>query len=359
MKRLAMLVLLFMACRPVLCQQVVALVAPFDSSRTKSPQLGEKAAIILNLQIWQTLRIPPTADGRNSHGTVEWITFSDPPRSEADVRKLASAMADDPAMVLWGRAWHYGGGTVVVAFLLVRGQALDTSLSNNLWSVSLSPGRQLSVTAPRAEEEFAPVVIRGDLLAELEDPSGLKLYADQHGDQVKGTVGDAFRALVQAKDSAMVQLPDGAKGWVRLPNLSTSHSEVVDFTAGLIRIFRHDWPGAMELFAKVVNDPQTPAAVRVDAYLYIGLAADKMGRDSYPWMKKAYETNPYSKAVVQYLCMSRISDFNRLNPIDQRGGPGLGLLRSLHDITVVGASLFPVDDAWLNNVNEFVVKRLH
>jgi hypothetical protein len=353
-------VVLFAALSPgAYGQQVAALVAPFDSSRAGGPQLGERSAMILNLQIWQTLRIPPTADGRKSTGMVLWVTFSDPPKSQAEAKRLASYVSDDPRIVLWGRAWHFGGGTVVEAFLLVRSKEDDPVLSNDIWHVTLSPHGTLAVGVPRAEVEFAPVVLRTDLLGDLEDPSGLKLYADRTRNEVKGTLGDAFRALEQADDMALVKLPNGDTGWVYLPSLSADRSEVVDFTAGLIRIFRHDWPGAIDMFTRVVNNSHTPTSVRVDAYLYLSLAADMVDQGSYQWAKKAYEANPYSKSVVQYLCMSRVSDFNRLDARDQRGERGLQLLRSLNEIAIGSSALFPPKDPWLKSVQEFVGARLH
>lgn len=169
-------------------------------------------------------------EGRNSSGTVLWETFSDAPRDEAEVRKLASSLVDHPRLVLWGRAWRYGKGTVVEAFLLVRGQNEDASFAKEVWTVALSPTSTLTVSVPRTEVEFAPVVIRGDLLAELEDPLGLKLYASQIGNQVKGTVGNRFRALqgfttrrssncrmvLQAGFACQTYLWSTAKWWILL-----------------------------------------------------------------------------------------------------------------------------------------------
>jgi len=82
--------------------------------------------------------------------------------------------------------------------------------------------------------------------------------------------------LGEVKDAALVQLPNGVTGWVRMPNLSAVHSEVIDFAGGVIRILRHDWSGALQLSENVVENPRTPLAVLVDAYLYLGIAADKM-----------------------------------------------------------------------------------
>lgn len=124
-------------------------------------------------------------------------------------------------------------------------------------------------------------------------------------------------------------------------------------------MLRHDWPGATLLFTKVVNNPKTPTSVKMDAYLYLSVAADKMTQGSYQWARKAYEVNPYSKTAIQYLCMSRISDFNHMSPSDQQAERGFGLLRSLNDIVVGGSALFPANDAWLNNVKGFVKANLH
>jgi hypothetical protein len=355
--RRAVLMLVIVWASVALGQQISVMVAPFDSAGAGDPEIGKKASIILNLQIWQTLRIPPAGEGRKSKGTVTWDVISKAPASYAEAEELARAQTEDePQIVLWGRAWRYGEGNVVEAFLSIRSDAKPAVFKSDLWKVSLPDGTAVGVGVPRRQVDFRPIVLRSDLLAELKDPSGLKLYASPSGDVILGTVGDYFRAIQQGPDSAQVILPDGTKGWVRLPNLSRERSEVVHFAGALVRVFRQDWSGAKELFIKVVNNPNAPAAVKIDSYLYLAVAEDKSGGDPDLWLRKAYELNPYSKTIVQYMCVNHLVALTRMSEGDRRGGKGAQQRRLLDQILETTQPLFPRDDSWIRSVKMLLSK---
>lgn len=186
----------------------------------------------MNLQIWRTLQIPVTVEGRNTRGGVTWDVTSVPPTSYAEAEALARKQTkDEPQIIVWGRAWRYGEGNVVEAFLSIRN---DAGLSSDLWQVGMPDGTVVSVGVPNRQIDFRPIVLRSDLLAELRDPAGLKLYASPTGGSVLGSAGDYFRALEQGPDSAEVVLPSQVQGWVRLRNLSRERSEVVQFSGALM-----------------------------------------------------------------------------------------------------------------------------
>ncbi len=48
------------------------------------------------------------------------------------------------------------------------------------------------------------------------------------------------------------------------------------------------------------------------------------------WLRKAYELDPYSKTVVQYICMSHLAALSRMNEADRRGSKGNEQRRSLN-----------------------------
>ncbi len=286
------------------------MVAPFDSSSTGNGELGKKVGIVLNLQVWQTLRIPPTGPGHSTQGGVTWDISSAPPTSYVEAEQLARAQIENPPqLVLWGKTWRYGKGNIVEAFLLVRDSAMRVRDQTGLWTVAVPGGPAFTIGIPRRQIEFAPIVLRADLLPELKDPAGLKLYNSPEGTEIRGFVGDYFLAREQSGDTALVELPNHERGWIRLPHLSTTHSELVDFSGALVRILRQDWNGAQQLFRRVVTHPSTPTAVRIDAYLYLAIAAANAGEDSYPWVKQAYELDPYSRTTIQFLaCPSRTNE---------------------------------------------------
>ena len=74
MKR-TVLIALVVCAGVALGQQITVMVAPFDSSKAGDPEIGKKVSVILNLQIWQTLRIPATGEGcrvtRGTFGAVD------------------------------------------------------------------------------------------------------------------------------------------------------------------------------------------------------------------------------------------------------------------------------------------------
>jgi hypothetical protein len=112
-------------------QQITMMVAPFDSSKAGDPEIGKKVSVILNLQVWQTLQIPTTEEGRNTKGGVTWDVTSEPPTSYAEAETLARRQTEDqPQIVLWGRAWRYGDGNVVEAFLSIRNDTKAAGISS-------------------------------------------------------------------------------------------------------------------------------------------------------------------------------------------------------------------------------------
>jgi len=333
-------------------QQVALFVPPFQSAGADTA-IGTKVGVILNLQIWQTLRIPSAGPGHSSKGLVIWDVISQPPNSYAEANKLAVALPENPQLVLWGRASRYGSGYVAEAFLSIRSAAGNREIAP-LWSVTLDPHTTFNMGVPRQQVDFAPIVLRQDLLAELHDPSGLKLYSSASGGTVQGFVGDAFQALEQGPDSAKVRLPDGRTGWVRLPDLSREHSEVVDFSGAVLRVLRQDWPGAKILFERALNSPHTPDAVRIDALLYLAAIADKLGADPYPLVRRAYELNPLARTTIRYLCMTYLAMIGRVPQNQRQGEAAVQARRNLSDVVKSSQSLFSGDDPWLNHIKSFL-----
>jgi hypothetical protein len=340
----------------VRAQTVITLVAPFDSSRTGSDQVGKKIGVILNLQIWQTLIKPSSGNGSQTDGRMIWDVFSPPPTNASEAERLALDYLENPQIVLWGRGWRYGDGNVVEAYLSIRSSATPRALDFDLWEVSIAGGSSFSVEYPHRQIEFAPIVLRADLLAELKDPAGLKLYVNRTGPETNGYVGYDFTAKQQGPESAFVSLPDGRRGWVRLPDLSRQHTEVVDFTGALIRIMRQDWHNARPLFLRVLANPRTPAVARIDSNLYLAVIAHHLGEDPISWVRDAYNLDPYSRTTIEYLCMVHLSAIQRMTPAERRGSEGRDRLKALTDIAELNRSLFPRDDPWLSSLQEFLTE---
>ena len=340
---------------PASAQTITTYVAPFRSSiNDANPDIGNHVGVILNLQIWQTLQIPPTGPGRNTKGLTYWDVSSRPPTSFADADALAREAGNDSQIVLWGKTFPYGKQYLVQAFLSIRGRIGNAPAGKSIWSVIAPDGKPMSVDVPEWQVNFDPVALRPEILAELRDPAGLKIYSGRRSGDAIGFAGNSIHALEQYPDAAKVALPDGTLGWVRLPELSTQPSEIVWYTSGVMRIFRQDWSGAKDHFQKVLDISHAPLTVRVDSLLYQAVAADHMGEDPYPYIQKAYNLSPYSRVVVQYACLARLAQLARMSPAVRAGEPGIAAKNSLRDIVTHHRALFPSGDTWYGRVQSFV-----
>jgi len=313
--------------------------------------LGRNVATILNLQIWQTLRKAPFPNPSNvtfGDGLILW-----------DEKPLSSQTHDDAArvarnneadLVLWGKASRYGDGVVVQAYL-----TMPVSERERIWEVAV-PGRdgasRISVEVPRLRYEFRPIVLTRAIVDSYLSPGALKLYASPTSMEVIGNVGGAFTALEQGGNVARVE-SNGTKGWIRLPLLSASRSEVVDFVGGIIRVFRADWDGAARLLQNVIANPQTPTTLRLDAHLYRGVALERAGLDGTPDLQRAYELNPYDRATVAYLLMNRVVTLSRMAASDPARGR---LVSDTQRLITTNRYLFPSSDLWLKRVSDVLAR---
>jgi hypothetical protein len=94
-------------------------------------------------------------------------------------------------------------------------------------------------------------------------------------------------------------------------------SEIVDFCGALIREFRGDWAGALDLFTSVLGNEtgptgsRVPTPIRIDAYLCMAAAA-MMGNParSVHYALEAYELDRFRKTTVQYLCLGYLAEMS-------------------------------------------------
>lgn len=271
-------------------------------------QLGFRAATVLNLRIWQTLRrapFPNPAGLSFGNGTVLWDPT--PLRESGHVAAENAAQSLGADAILWGRAWRYGGGVVIQAYLTVPE---DRNAEQRIaWKATVGAhGKAVSLTVrlPRRRYEFSPIVLRREVVDSFASPAGLRMLATRGSDNVVGKVGQAFRAL-RHEGSWMLVRSGSTEGWVHLPQLSERRSEVIDFTGGLVRLLRTDWLGARELLQRVVDNPNAPRALRVDALLILGLAAQHAGGDPLGPILRAHQLNPHDVEVTKYECMAYVN----------------------------------------------------
>jgi hypothetical protein len=329
------------------------LVAPFAGPNP----LSRKAATVLHLQTWQTLRMAAEVNSKKlsfGRGIVQW-TEETPPATHAAALKLLAGSASQ--MTLWGRAQEFGTGVVVQAYLSVAdadGSMADNSVLWRLRPQELPEAeRAISVGLPATLFEFGPIVLKQDVIPMLSTQVGIPVYKDKTFTQQIGALSGDFTALEQGPNIARVRgsgIPDS--GWVRLPGLSNNRSEVTDFAGGLIRIFRRDWSGAIELLGRVTKTPNAPVSIRISSYQLMSAASqllhDQTGahNHSVEYAEAAEKLNPYLRETVKFKCMALLA-VDRLPATTKK----------LEDTVRAGGYLFPKDDPWLGKVRKILASR--
>ena len=327
-------------------QYVGVLVAPFAGP----DPLARKAATILHLQTWQTLIAAREVNARKlsfRRAIAQW-TETTPPRSHAEA--LALLPGTESQMTLWGQAQPFGKGIVVQAYLSVGESA--AAASQALWTVEareLPAGeRRISVGLPATLFEFAPIVLREDVIPLLNTPVGMPIYKDRAFKEQIGELAGHFEAKEHAPNAAYV-VSNGAEGWVRLPGLSANRTEVTDFAGGLIRIFRQDWAGAIELFERVTRSKTAPVSIRISSYQLMAAASHllhvQVGTPSrsLEYAEAAEALNPYLRETVKSKCMALLAAGRSAATMDRLAAT---IRRS--------AYLFPKGDPWLERVRRVI-----
>ena len=310
--------------------------------------LGRNVATVLNLQIWQTLRKAPFPNPQRISFGEGMVIWDDVPLSSQTHEGAVEAAREFGAdMVLWGKAWRYGDGVAVQAYLTIVQR--DT---RSIWQIQAGSRGSIGVDVPRSRYEFRPIVLSSDVVATYRSPAALKLYETRTSADPIGEVGLSIRAIEQGGDTAKVE-SRGTVGWVRLPALSRQRSEIVDFVGGVVRALRQDWQGAEQLFSRVVANGRAPTAIKIDAHLYTAVARERSGRAeaAEDALRAAHALNPFDKTVASFRLIGQIVAMTRAGAPDAARA---NAARTARDLVASTQSLFPPGDAWLKRVTEFL-----
>ena len=325
------------------------LVAPFAGDQP----IAAKAATVLQLQIWQTLRLMPPNNVHNlrfGKGIVQWAEWTPPTLHSEAIAQLSRTVSQ---MVLWGRVQPLGKGVIVQAYL----SALDPGPSG-VWSIrlpELGPKETIGVRIPSAMFEFAPIELRLDMIPLLNSqigtsPANVPVYGDPKLTRRIGVLGDDFLGLQHGPDFSKVRVGT-SEGWIGVPGLSGARSELSDFAGALIRMYRRDWGGAIDLFEPVTRRTSQPVSIRVPAYLMMAAASrllheqTKSADRSLEFVQQAERLNPYLRETVKYKCMALLVRRSEE-----------GAIRQLDATVKAAAYLFPKGDPWLAKVTAVVAR---
>lgn len=316
--------------------------------------LGASVATILNLQIWQTLRGAPSPNPKSllfGQGVVVWgRPLKKYSHNDAEARaKEISLLAQ---FVFWGKVYTYGEGAIAQTNLSIPDYRDFREAHPERWIINIrGPDGvvKFATDIPQRRYSFEPIVLTEEVIRRYSRPAALLIYASPGSQEVIGAIGNEFTAIEQREE--MVKVRSGGKtGWVRLPQLSRSRSEVVEFVGGVIRIFRGDWAGAEALMSRVIENTRTPNELRTDAYLYKGLAASQQNQVSEEAFSEARKLSPYSKRCIVYAVMGKLSDYWRAQGSRASAEEKRNLLREARRLLEENEYLFEPNDSWVSEV---------
>jgi len=318
--------------------------------------LGQNVATVLNLKIWHTFRRKPWPQNPDNldfgRGLIVWDSKPMKEQSHNEAEEMAKDLRMLAQLTLWGKAYPYGDGVVVQCNLSIPLYEDFRERKLEIWRVSCN-GETLSVDIPRRRLEMTSIVLKHDIIKQYTLPSALKIYKSRSGGAPIGAVGDSYLGIQFEPELAKV-ISQRTEGWVRLPRLGERPTEVVDFVAGVIRIFRGDWQGAVASMRRVIENPSTKTPLKIDAYLYWGMALERQGKPGISIIQRAYDLNPYALTTIQYMIMSKLSALIKLANLPDLKERRFIIAREVKRMINDHSYLFPQNDLWLKKVIEII-----
>jgi len=361
---LSMIACLVFSALPVQAQKFTPVniyVPKFQSPQGKS-SIGGRTALILGLQIWRTYSIETKSPYLFDNANIAYsLKFA--PADYAEMEALAKSLYKKPDLVLWGRASQYGNGIVVESNLWLPAGLTKKDRGANIWSITIPTGgksQTISVDVPSRHYEFAPIVLDPAII-NTHNPDSTYINIYQLRSTAAVTIADLTSTNIQAKrhvgDWSEVILTDTHQsGWIYLPKISENPSEVVNFCGAIIRFLRNDWAGSIKLFEDVLTNSKIPTDVKIDSYLYMSMAYDRMGDEakSLSMVTKAYNLNPYSRVTTQYLLMTYLTRLARVFRIDPNAEQAKKIISSLQDVIARNRVLFADNDRWITQAEKII-----
>ena len=310
--------------------------------------LGRAVATILNLQLFQTLRVPRPIPGATP--TLGVVVWGQQPldRYEHTYAELRAEQGNLLAQaVFWGKVYEYGDGAVATTNLSIPQYADFRQSHPEIWRIHiphLAGGAVIEADIPQRRYSFRPIALSADIIARYSSRS-IPMFEARSGGSVIAEIDDEFRALASSIDSVEV-LSGGRRGWVRLPELSTHGGEAIEFVGGVVRVLRGDWLGVAQMMRRITKNEHAPNELRTDAFLYLGLAEEMLGRPGTAAIDRAISLSPYARRCVVYAVMSRLAEAARAERRgDTKDQVAMALVQA-RQLLIENRALFSESDAW-------------
>jgi hypothetical protein len=326
-------------------------VPAFSSEPAK---IGLSIGTLLQVQIWTTLRrVDKDNPNSVSFGTAKarWSTI--PLEKATHDFAAKQALLHESQLILWGKAYPLGQGVSVLSYLTVPKTTSHRKRHFELWQLAFDvDGRHQAIMAdlPTREYSFDPVLLSSEMLESYFDLHALNLYSSPSGERKIATLNvERIPAHLRQQGNAILVQADHRTGWIILPQLSEESPEIVDFTAGLIRIFRADWGGAFTLLSQVVQNSKAPIALQIDSLLLMARAQYELGLDFDRYLVEAERLDQYAPRVIRYRAMGLLAKLQATEP-SQRGA----VAASIGEYLGPRRQFFAADDKWLVDTNRLL-----
>lgn len=313
-------------------------------------QLGQSVATILNLELWETLEARHPASPRAlpfGLGVVVWGRPLDE-YSHVEAERRAKEISLLAQLVFWGKVYEYGDGAIAETNLSIPSYQDFRKEHPEHWTVHLhTPAGDVSLDAdiPQRRYSFPALVLSRDIVTRYSRPMALEMRARRDGGPVVGHLGTDFTRIRQVGDEVELT-SEGKRGWVQLPKLSSHRGDIINFVAGVMRALRGDWRGVRELMTPIANDTDSPNEIRTDAYLYAGLAQEKLGQSGADSFAAAMSLSPNARRCVIYSTMGLISQIARRRSAHASQAEIKDLFGQAEHLLTEDRALFRESDTW-------------
>lgn len=325
-------------------REVLALVPAFNGGN-----LGTNVGTLLQLKIWRTLQIP--ADLSEGSRTEGKVLTSAKPLSDLSYETAENYARDLGAqVVVWGSIIEFGNAVIVQSLLAIPDESETPENPLLSWTVVVpvnDASFSISVSFPNRRYDLPPISLSRDLVESYADESSLVLYAAPDKTRPIGHLGHTYTRLSDRGDFSQVEAEGGVRGWVYLPNLN-GDVPVVSLAAGLIRLFRHDFPGAIQLLDQVSKN-QIPTSLKIDTLLLKAIALENAEKDPTAPIDAALQLNPHLRTTVEFKLVQLAWELKGSSPTGKHRA-ALEMSKVIKDY----GYLFPPEDQMLSQARHIL-----
>jgi hypothetical protein len=222
-------------------------------------------------------------------------------------------------------------------------------------------GKSVSLDPIDEIYSFPPVVIPEKNFSLYKNPSDIKICdkpekncdgtpigENRAPTKLQGQNGELEEQSDPSAEFIKVELTDGKVGWLYLPYIG-NRSEVVRFTAGVIRFFRGDYAGAVAMFQDIRGN-ETDAMFKINALILQAVAEEKEGGNGRKALAAAAKLNPSLRTIFKVKVMIDLNEATHAESATQRHN----LVESAHETLRNGDRLFGAGDLWYKNAVKIV-----